>query len=111
MGKGRWKDDTLAKTLAKFPLRKKRFERSGGEEVDDLYGPDAPPAEVGFPGEFPYTRGIRATGYRGRLWTMRQYAGFGTAKESNERYRYLLSQGTSGLSVACLLYTSPSPRD
>jgi len=100
MGNGRWKNDTLGPTLAKFPLRKKRFERSGGEDVEDLYGPEEPPDEVGFPGEFPYTRGIRATGYRGRLWTMRQYAGFGTAKESNERYRYLLAQGTSGLSVA-----------
>ncbi len=100
MGHGRWKDETLDPTVDRFPLRKQKFERSGGEEVTDLYGPDVPPSEVGYPGEFPYTRGIRATGYRGRLWTMRQYAGFGTAVESNERYRYLLSQGTSGLSVA-----------
>ena len=100
MSKSRWKDDTLAATLAKFPLRKQQFVRSGGESVEDLYGPDEPPPSVGFPGEFPYTRGIRATGYRGRLWTMRQYAGFGTADESNARYRYLLEQGTSGLSVA-----------
>src|SRR5215475_4376691 len=56
--------------------------------------------DLGFPGEFPYTRGIQPTMYRGRLWTMRQYAGFGTAAESNARYRYLLSQGVSGLSVA-----------
>src|SRR5689334_6049420 len=56
--------------------------------------------DLGFPGEFPYTRGIQPTMYRGRLWTMRQYAGFGTAAESNARYRYLLEQGTSGLSVA-----------
>src|ERR671913_1549953 len=56
--------------------------------------------ELGFPGEFPYTRGIQPTMYRGRLWTMRQYAGFGTAADSNRRYRYLLSQGVSGLSVA-----------
>src|ERR671917_719273 len=53
-----------------------------------------------YPGEFPYTRGIQPTGYRGRLWTMRQYAGFGSAAESNRRYRYLLDQGVSGLSVA-----------
>jgi methylmalonyl-CoA mutase N-terminal domain/subunit len=59
-----------------------------------------PPAELGYPGEFPFTRGIQPTMYRGRLWTMRQYAGFGTAAESNQRYRYLLSQGVSGLSVA-----------
>ena len=100
MSNRRWKKDSLDPTIDKFPLRKQSFERSGGETVGDIYGPDTPPEKVGFPGEYPYTRGIRATGYRGRLWTMRQYAGFGTAKESNERYRYLLSQGTSGLSVA-----------
>jgi len=100
MGKGRWKGETLDPTLTRFPLRKAEFTRSGGEVVADIYGPDEPPEEVGFPGEYPYTRGIRPSGYRGRLWTMRQYAGFGTAAESNQRYRYLLNQGTSGLSVA-----------
>ncbi len=100
MTKRRWEEETLKPTTDRFPLRKQRFETSGGEEVADLYGPDDPGPAVGFPGEYPYTRGIRPTGYRGRLWTMRQYAGFGTAKESNERYRYLLEQGTSGLSVA-----------
>src|ERR671927_84057 len=59
-----------------------------------------PDTDIGFPGIFPYTRGIQPTMYRGRLWTMRQYAGFGTAAESNQRYRYLLAQGVSGLSVA-----------
>ena len=59
-----------------------------------------PERDLSFPGEFPFTRGIQPTMYRGRLWTMRQYAGFGTAAESNRRYRYLLSQGVSGLSVA-----------
>src|SRR5688572_12644735 len=59
-----------------------------------------PMGDPGFPGEFPFTRGIQPTMYRGRLWTMRQYAGFGAAAESNERYRYLLQQGVSGLSVA-----------
>jgi methylmalonyl-CoA mutase, N-terminal domain len=73
--------------------------------LDQLYGPDSQvnwdaETELGFPGEFPYTRGIYPTMYRGRLWTMRQYAGFGTAAESNRRYRYLLSQGQAGLSVA-----------
>jgi methylmalonyl-CoA mutase N-terminal domain/subunit len=73
--------------------------------LDQLYGPDSQvnwdyEIEDGFPGEFPYTRGIYPTMYRGRLWTMRQYAGFGTAAESNRRYRYLLSQGQAGLSVA-----------
>ena len=62
--------------------------------------PTTPASEIGFPGEFPFTRGIQPTMYRGRLWTMRQYAGFGTAAESNARYRYLLAQGVSGLSVA-----------
>jgi methylmalonyl-CoA mutase N-terminal domain/subunit len=100
MGNGRWKGETLDPTLSRFPLRKPEFVRSGGETVGHIYGPDDPPEGVGFPGEYPYTRGIRPTGYRGRLWTMRQYAGFGTAAESNQRYRYLLGQGTSGLSVA-----------
>lgn len=100
MGKRRWEENTLRPTEEKFPLRKDNFDRSGGEKIEPLYGPDEPDSTVGFPGEYPFTRGIRATGYRGRLWTMRQYAGFGTAKESNERYRYLLDQGTSGLSVA-----------
>src|SRR6478672_8688376 len=66
---------------------------------DDLVNWE-PATALGFPGEFPFTRGIQPTMYRGRLWTMRQYAGFGTATESNARYRYLLSQGVSGLSVA-----------
>ena len=66
---------------------------------DDLDGWDSD-ADLGYPGEFPFTRGIQPTMYRGRLWTMRQYAGFGTAEESNARYRYLLAQGVSGLSVA-----------
>ena len=66
---------------------------------EDLEGRD-PLDDLGFPGEFPYTRGIQPTMYRGRLWTMRQYAGYGTAAESNRRYRYLLSQGVTGLSVA-----------
>src|SRR5829696_206809 len=68
-------------------------------DPDNLKGWD-PSAELGFPGEFPYTRGIQPTLYRGRIWTMRQYAGFGTAAESNRRYRYLLDRGVSGLSVA-----------
>jgi methylmalonyl-CoA mutase N-terminal domain/subunit len=85
--------------------RRDRFETSSGIELPAAFGPDNT-AEVdyvrdlGAPGEFPYTRGVRPTMYRGRLWTMRQYAGFATARESNERYRYLLSQGTTGLSVA-----------
>src|SRR5437762_8966916 len=67
-----------------------------------VYGPEAlpPPEAIGAPGEFPFTRGLHPSGYRGKLWTMRQYAGFGTAAESNRRYRYLLESGTTGLSVA-----------
>ena len=100
MSKKRWTEETLEPAQDRFPDRSESFVRSGGTPVDLLYSPDAPPPEIGFPGEYPYTRGVRPAGYRGRLWTMRQYAGFGTARESNERYRYLLSQGTSGLSVA-----------
>ncbi len=85
--------------------RKERFVTDAGIEVKETYGPDdlqgfAPETSLGKPGEFPYTRGVQATMYRGRLWTMRQYAGFGTAAESNERYKYLLAQGGRGLSVA-----------
>src|SRR5579859_1818328 len=85
--------------------RKERFTTPSGIVVDRLYtqkslaGWDAE-SEVGYPGEFPYTRGIYPSMYRGRVWTMRQYAGFGSAAESNQRYRYLLSKGQSGLSVA-----------
>jgi methylmalonyl-CoA mutase N-terminal domain/subunit len=85
--------------------RKQRFTTLGGIPLktvytqEDLAGRD-PEASVGFPGEFPYTRGIYPTMYRGRLWTMRQYAGFGTAAQSNERFRYLLTKGQTGLSIA-----------
>jgi len=85
--------------------RKARFETGSGIEIKTVYGPGDPPhfnpqEHLGDPGEFPFTRGIYPTMYRGRLWTMRQYAGFGSAGESNRRYRYLLSQGQTGLSVA-----------
>src|SRR5438128_126276 len=78
---------------------------AGGADVAPLYGPDDieavdPTRDLGVPGAPPFTRGIQANMYRGRLWTMRQYAGFGTAAESNERYHYLLKQGQTGLSVA-----------
>jgi len=85
--------------------RKNRFTTLSGIPVERLYGPEdtrtsATDDKIGYSGEFPYTRGIYPTMYRGRLWTMRQYAGFGTAVESNQRYRYLLSKGQTGLSVA-----------
>jgi methylmalonyl-CoA mutase N-terminal domain/subunit len=85
--------------------RKKRFATLGGIPLKPVYTQqditkDDPDTAIGFPGEFPYTRGIYPTMYRGRLWTMRQYAGFGTAAQSNQRYRYLLAKGQTGLSVA-----------
>jgi methylmalonyl-CoA mutase N-terminal domain/subunit len=101
----RWEDETLNPVLEKKPERKKSFQSVSLEEVDRLYTP-ADVADIdfekdiAFPGEFPYTRGIHPTGYRGRLWTMRQFAGFGTPEETNQRFKYLMSQGQTGLSVA-----------
>jgi methylmalonyl-CoA mutase N-terminal domain/subunit len=97
----RWRETVYARAVAKVPERP-HLVRSGGEPLAPLYtaldlGDDA---RIGLPGEYPYTRGVQPSMYRGSLWTMRQYAGFGTARQSNERYRYLLSQGTTGLSVA-----------
>jgi methylmalonyl-CoA mutase N-terminal domain/subunit len=100
----KWKETTLKKSLDKFPERKPRFETSSGIELPRLGLPDEAGAayeeRLGFPGEYPFTRGIQPTMYRGRFWTMRQYAGFSTAEESNKRYRFLLDQGQTGLSVA-----------
>ena len=101
----RWEQETLASVLKKRPERKQRFETVSLEEVERLYTP-ADVADVdferdiSFPGEFPYTRGIHPTGYRGKLWTMRQFAGFGSPEETNARFKYLMSQGQTGLSVA-----------
>ncbi|MFU8855720.1 MAG: acyl-CoA mutase large subunit family protein [Deferrisomatales bacterium] len=100
-----WEDRVVAKTLAKFPERKPTFETTAGVEVKRLFSPadvdaDAYLDKVGLPGEYPFTRGVQPTMYRGRFWTMRQYAGFGTAEQTNERYKYLLEQGQTGLSVA-----------
>jgi methylmalonyl-CoA mutase N-terminal domain/subunit len=90
--------------LAKFPERKERFTTLSGIEVERLYTRLVDEKrlieKIGFPGEYPYTRGIRPTMYRGRYWTMRQYAGYGSAEETNRRFRYLLEQGQTGLSVA-----------
>ena len=99
-GYERWLKGTLAQSQGRFPERRDRFETSSGLEVGPLQGPAEPDPRLGFPGEPPFTRGVQPNMYRGRFWTMRQYAGFGTAEESNARYRYLLSQGTTGLSVA-----------
>ncbi|MBI5905871.1 MAG: methylmalonyl-CoA mutase family protein [Deltaproteobacteria bacterium] len=101
----RWERETLADAMAKSPERRARFESTSGEEIDRLYTPEHLEGfdylrDAGFPGEYPFTRGVQPTMYRGRLWTMRQYAGFGDARESNKRYRYLLDHGQTGLSVA-----------
>jgi methylmalonyl-CoA mutase N-terminal domain/subunit len=103
--KHEWQDTTLAKALEKAPERQERFEFTSGTEIKALYAPEdldgpAYSERIGYPGEYPFTRGIQPTMYRGRLWTMRQYAGFASAEESNERYRYLLEQGQTGLSIA-----------
>ena len=100
----RWEKDILDPVLQRFPERKETFRTGSGDPVDRVYFPGHPDddqfARQGFPGEYPFTRGVQPTMYRGRFWTMRQYAGFGTAEESNRRYRFLLDQGQTGLSVA-----------
>src|SRR5258705_1795630 len=101
----RWETDTLGPALRKHPEAKACFETVSLEEVDRLYTPaDIARVDfsrdISFPGEFPYTRGIHPTGYRGKMWTMRQFAGFSTPEETNSRFRYLLEQGQTGLSVA-----------
>ncbi|MEW5939442.1 MAG: methylmalonyl-CoA mutase family protein [Chloroflexota bacterium] len=109
----KWQDSTLKKSLEKFKERKEKFETSAGVEIPRVAMPaglDTPEDhglldqqymdKLGFPGEYPFTRGVQPTMYRSRFWTMRQYAGFSTAEESNKRYRFLLDQGQTGLSVA-----------
>jgi len=99
-----WEEKVLDPVLKRFPERREEFVTGSSKPVDRVYLPRHPDGEylerLGFPGSPPYTRGVQPTMYRGRLWTMRQYAGFGTAEESNRRYRYLLDQGQTGLSVA-----------
>jgi methylmalonyl-CoA mutase N-terminal domain/subunit len=100
-----WNKGPVTQTLRKFPERQAAFTTVSGLPVDRLYLPDADLIDcyedkLGFPGQYPFTRGIQPTMYRGRLWTMRQYAGFATAEESNRRFRYLLEHGSTGLSVA-----------
>src|SRR5258708_28154067 len=97
----RWETETLAPALAKTPEGKQRFESVSLEEVNRVCTPaDVIKPDNSFPGEFPYTRGIHPTGYRGKLWTMRQFAGFSTPEETNARFKYLLFAGQTGLSVA-----------
>jgi len=99
-----WLKDTYNKFKSKNPERKTKFTTASFTPVKEIFTPDDVKGnydeKLNFPCEYPFTRGIQPTMYRGRFWTMRQYAGFGTAKESNERYRYLLDKGQSGLSVA-----------
>jgi len=105
-GKERWHEETVQPTLDRFGEREETFTTdTAGTEVDRLYTPDDVAdldyqEDLGYPGEEPYTRGVYSTMYRGRLWTMRQYAGMGTAAETNERFQYLLDQGQTGLSMA-----------
>ncbi|MFP4346165.1 MAG: methylmalonyl-CoA mutase [Anaerolineales bacterium] len=100
----RWLESTYERVVQRYPERQEAFETSSGIELEPILTP--PEVEVdyledlGFPGEYPFTRGVQPTMYRGRFWTMRQYAGYATAEESNRRYRYLLEQGQTGLSVA-----------
>ena len=103
-GRDRWIRYTVEPALRARPERRKQFATTDGIPIDRLYDAQSTPPDIhdrlGYPGEFPFTRGIHATMYRGRLWTMRQYAGFGTAEQTNRRYRYLLEHGQTGLSVA-----------
>ncbi len=103
--KKRWEETTLKKTIERFPERDADFVTASSEPVERLYTPEDVAEmdyarDLGMPGEYPYTRGIHATMYRGRVWTMRMFAGFGTAEETNQRFKYLLEQGQTGLSVA-----------
>src|SRR4030043_38169 len=103
--KQEWRDTTLASALKRAAERQDRFVTSSGAEIDTVYTQedlldfdDAP--DLSYAGEYPFTRGVQPNMYRGRIWTIRQYSGFGTAEETNQRYRYLLEQGQTGLSVA-----------
>jgi methylmalonyl-CoA mutase N-terminal domain/subunit len=102
--KKRWEEQTVAPVIGKSPEQREVFRTGSGIPVDRVYLPGCDcedyEGKLGFPGEYPFTRGVQPTMYRGRFWTMRQYAGFGDAEESNRRYRYLLEQGQTGLSVA-----------
>ncbi|MQF95411.1 MAG: methylmalonyl-CoA mutase [SAR202 cluster bacterium] len=105
--KKQWQKETLEPAVKRFPERRENFQTDSGLTIGPLYSPeDLTPQDLdynrdlGYPGEFPYTRGVQPNTYRGRVWTMRQYSGYGTAAETNQRYRYLLDNGQTGLSVA-----------
>lgn len=100
-----WEEGTLKETTDRFPERQDRFMTTSSEEVERLYTPASIPdfdyaRDLGLPGEYPFTRGVHPTMHRGRLWTMRMFAGFGTAEETNTRFKYLLDEGQTGLSIA-----------
>ncbi|HYQ82057.1 MAG TPA: methylmalonyl-CoA mutase family protein, partial [Anaeromyxobacteraceae bacterium] len=103
-GRARWLRQTWGQAVAKAKERRPEFATTSGIRLQPVYVPEdvgpGLPGRLGLPGEYPFTRGVQPTMYRGRFWTMRQYAGFGTAEESNRRYRYLLQSGQTGLSVA-----------
>jgi len=101
----RWRERTLADARHRAPERRTRFSTISGVEIDALYGPGSwrdldPARDIGLPGEPPFTRGIHSTGYRSRMWTMRMFAGFGAAEDTNARFRQLLAAGQTGLSIA-----------
>lgn len=102
--KEEWEAGALGKALSRAPERQAEFKTESGIPIERVYTPEDAKLDygrdLGFPGQYPFTRGVQPTMYRGRFWTMRQYAGFGTAEETNARYRYLLEQGQTGLSVA-----------
>ena len=104
-GEQRWERETLQPSLEKSPERQREFTSLSGVPIERLYTPADLPnfdysSELGDPGEYPYTRGIHRTMYRGRLWTMRQFSGFGSPEDTNQRLHYLLKQGHTGLSIA-----------
>ena len=105
--KEQWRRETLEPALKRHPARRAQFRSDSGLELDTVYGPEDLRGrnfyydeDLGYPGEYPYTRGVQPNMYQGRVWTMRQYSGYASARESNLRYRYLLEQGQTGLSVA-----------
>ena len=105
--KQQWQEETLRPAVTRYPERRDTFETDSGLPIAPLYVPedlDTRPHDyaenIGYPGEFPYTRGVQPSAYRGRVWTMRQYSGYATAEDTNRRFRYLLEQGQTGLSVA-----------
>ena len=105
--KKQWQRETLEPSVKRFPERREKFQTDSGLDIDPLYSPEDLQShgmdynkDLGYPGEYPYTRGVQPNTYRGRVWTMRQYSGYGTAADTNQRFRYLLDQGQTGLSIA-----------